>query len=72
MPLGSRRYGPPPGLVCSCQHQHIRDSHGLKVSLFSDGSFKKSEIRAMAEKWVQVEAYPNIIDVEVDEALDIL
>ena len=41
----------------------------MKLSLVSDGSFTKSEIRAMTENWVQVEDNPNIIDSEVDEAI---
>ena len=45
-----------------------QEAHGLKGSLVSDGSFTKSEIRAMAEKCVQVEDDPDIIDSEADEA----
>ena len=39
-----------------------REAFGLKISLVSDGSFTKSEIRAMAENWVQAEDDPDIID----------
>ena len=61
----------PPGLVRRCHSQCIQESHDLKISLVSDGSFTKSEIRAMAENWVQVEEDPNIIDSEVDETIEI-
>ena len=59
-------WDPPPGLVYRRQCQHTRGDHGLKGSLVSDGSLKKSEMREMAETWVQVEDDPNIIDSEVD------
>ena len=49
-----------------------REAHGLKGSLVSDGSFTKSEIRAMAENWVQVEDDPDSIHGEVDESIEIL
>ena len=62
----------PPGLVHRCQRQLIREVPGLKRSLFIDSSFVKSEIRAMSKNWVEVEYYPNIIDVEVDEAIELL
>ena len=61
-----------PGLAHSHQRQHIQEAHGLKGSLVIDGSFTKYEIRAMTENWVQVEDDPNIIDSEVDEAIDLL
>ena len=44
----------------------------LQGSLVSDGSFTKVEMRAMAENWVKVEDDPDIIDTEVDEAIEIL
>ena len=46
-------------------------AHGLKVSLVSYGSFTKAEIMAMSENWIQVEDCPDIIDAEVDEAIEI-
>ena len=46
--------------------------HGLKVPLVSDGYFTKSEIRKVAEKWVQVKDDPDIIVAEVDESIEIL
>ena len=64
--------GTPPGLVRHFQRQRIREARGLKGSLVSDGSFTKSEIRAMAENWVQVEDGPNIIDAEVYEGIELL
>ena len=63
---------PPRGLVRHFQRQRIREARGLKGSLVSDGSFTKSEIRAMAENWVQVEDGPNIIDAEVYEGIELL
>ena len=44
----------------------------MKVSLVSDGSFTKSEIKAMAENWVQVEDDPHIVDAEVDEEIELM
>ena len=44
----------------------------MKASLVSDCSFTKAETRTMAENWVQLEDDPNIIDAEVDEAIELL
>ena len=71
-PFGSRRYGNPLGLVRHHQFQHIQEACVLKISLVSDGSFTKAEIRAVAENWVQVEDDPDIIDTIVDESIEIL
>ena len=49
-----------------------REAHGLKGSLVSDGSFTKAEMRAMAENWINVEDDRNIIDAEVDDAIELL
>ena len=49
-----------------------QEVHSLKGSLVSYGSFTKSEIRAMAENWVQVEDDPDIIDTIVDESIELL
>ena len=63
--------GNSPVLYRRCQRQCILEAHVLKGSLSSDSYFTKSEIRAMSENWVQVEDDQNIIDSEVDEAIDI-
>ena len=48
-----------------------QEAHSIKVSLVSDGSFTKAEMSAMAENWVNIEDDPDIIDAEVDEAIEI-
>ena len=35
-------------------------------------SFTKDETRSMAENWVNIEDDPDIIDTEVDEAIELL
>ena len=50
----------------------VWDAHYLKGSLVSDGSFTKSEKRAMTEKWVNVEDDLDDIDAEVDEVTELL
>ena len=72
-----RRSGPgvmrnPPGLVYCYQQQCIQEAHGLKGSLVSDGSFIKAEMKVMAGNWLQVEDDPDIIDSELDEAIELL
>ena len=48
-----------------------QEAHGLKGVLLCDTLFTKYEIRAMHENWIQVEDDPDIINAEVDEAVEI-
>ena len=54
------------------EREAIMAAHGLEGSLVSDGSFTKAKIWAMAENWINVEDDPNIIDAEVDDAIELL
>ena len=49
-----------------------QEAHDIKGSLVSDGSFTKAKLREMAKNRVQVEYDPNIINAEVDEAIELL
>ena len=49
-----------------------RKYYSLKGSIVSDGSFTKSEIRAMVENWLQVEDDSDAIVGGVDESIEML
>ena len=49
-----------------------KEAYSLEGSFVADGSFTKTELRAMAENWVNVEDDQDIIHAEVDDAIELL